>query len=57
VGLGSFLAQLFLRNPISQALTQEYVVTGPWKDPVVKKSTSKRKIDIPATDTEKTTAP
>ena len=57
VGLGSFLAQLFLRNPISQVLTQEYVVTGPWKDPVVKKSTSKRKIDIPATDTEKTTAP
>jgi len=47
VGLGSFLAQLFLRNPLSQALTQEYVVTGPWKDPVVKKSTSKRKVDIP----------
>jgi uncharacterized protein (TIGR02099 family) len=57
VGLGSFLAQLFLRNPISQVLTQEYVVTGPWKDPVVKKSTSKRKIDIPVTDTEKTTTP
>jgi uncharacterized protein (TIGR02099 family) len=57
VGLGSFLAQLFLRNPLSQALTQEYVVTGPWKDPVVKKSTSKRKVDIPVTDTEKTTAP
>ena len=57
VGLGSFLAQLFLRNPISQVLTQEYVVTGPWKDPVVKKSTSKRKVDIPVTDTEKTTAP
>jgi hypothetical protein len=32
-------------------------VTGPWKDPVVKKSTSKRKVDIPVTDTEKTTAP
>jgi uncharacterized protein (TIGR02099 family) len=55
VGLGSFLAQLFLRNPLSQALTQEYVVTGPWKDPVVKKSTSKRKVDIPSADAEKAT--
>ena len=44
IGLGSFLAQFFLKNPLSQALTQEYVVTGPWKDPVIKKSTSKRKI-------------
>lgn len=57
VGLGSFLAQLFLRNPLSQALTQEYVVTGPWKDPVVKKATSKRKVDVPAADAEKATAP
>lgn len=55
VGLGSFLAQLFLRNPLSQALSQEYVITGPWKDPIVKKSTSKRKIDIPASDTDKVT--
>ena len=43
IGLGSFLAQLFLRNPLSQVLTQEYQVTGPWKDPVIKKVTSKRK--------------
>jgi uncharacterized protein (TIGR02099 family) len=56
VGLGSFLAQLFLRNPLSQALSQEYVVTGPWKDPVVKKATTKRKIDIPAADADKSTA-
>ena len=55
VGLGSFLAQLFLRNPLSQVLTQEYVVTGPWKDPVVKKSTRKRKVDVPA-DAEKANA-
>lgn len=51
VGLGSFLAQLFLRSPLSQALTQEYQVTGPWKDPVVKKATSKRK--LPAVEAEK----
>jgi uncharacterized protein (TIGR02099 family) len=53
IGLGSFLAQLFLKNPLSQALSQEYVITGSWKDPVVKKSTSKRKVDTAATDAEK----
>jgi uncharacterized protein YhdP len=51
IGLGSFLAQLFLRSPLSQALTQEYQVTGPWKDPSVKKATSKRK--LPAIEAEK----
>ena len=55
IGLGSFLAQLFLRNPLSQALTQEYQVTGPWKDPVVKKSTIKRK--SPAPEVEKPAQP
>jgi uncharacterized protein YhdP len=50
IGLGSFLAQLFLRNPLSQALTQEYQVTGPWKDPTVKKSTIKRKLPAPEAD-------
>ena len=52
IGLGSFLAQLFLRNPLSQALSQEYVVTGSWKDPVVKKSTSKRRVDATPADAE-----
>ena len=37
VGLGSFLAQLFLRDPLMQAFTMEYRVSGPWKDPLVKK--------------------
>ncbi len=46
VGLGSFLAQFFLKNPLSQVLTQEYQVTGPWKDPVIKKSGNRRKIDV-----------
>ncbi len=44
IGLGTFLAQLFLRNPLSQALTQEYHVTGPWKDPSVKKVPTRRKV-------------
>jgi len=37
IGLGSFLAQLFLREPMMKALTYEMQVTGPWKAPVVTK--------------------
>lgn len=37
IGLGSFLAQLFLREPLMRAFTYEYAITGPWKDPVVRK--------------------
>ncbi len=44
VGLGAFLAQYVLKNPLSAALTQEYQVTGPWKDPVIKKVASRRKL-------------
>lgn len=44
VGLGTFLAQYVLKNPLSAALTQEYQVTGPWKDPVIKKVASRRKV-------------
>jgi uncharacterized protein (TIGR02099 family) len=43
VGLGAFLAQYFLKNPVSAALTQDYQVTGPWKDPVIKKLPARRK--------------
>jgi uncharacterized protein YhdP len=37
IGIGTFLAQLFLRDPLMRAFTFEYQVTGPWKDPVVTK--------------------
>ena len=37
IGLGSFLAQLFLREPLMRAFTFEYQITGPWKDPIVTK--------------------
>jgi uncharacterized protein YhdP len=37
IGVGTFLAQLFLRDPLMKAFTFEYQVTGPWKDPVVTK--------------------
>ena len=39
IGLGSFLAQLFLRAPMMRALTYEMQVTGPWKAPIVTKLT------------------
>ena len=37
IGIGSFLAQLFLRAPVMKALTYEMQITGPWKSPVVTK--------------------
>ena len=37
IGLGSFLAQLFLRDPLMKAFTFEYKITGPWKEPQVVK--------------------
>ena len=35
VGLGTFLAQLFLRRPLSEVGTREFRVTGPWAEPQV----------------------
>jgi uncharacterized protein (TIGR02099 family) len=37
IGLGSFLAQLFLRDPLMKAFTMEYQISGPWKDPAINK--------------------
>jgi uncharacterized protein (TIGR02099 family) len=37
IGLGSFLAQLFLRAPMMKALTYQMQVTGPWKSPHIVK--------------------
>src|SRR5205085_3161735 len=37
IGLGSFLAQVFLRKPLTQAGTREFHVTGPWSDPKVER--------------------
>ena len=41
IGLGTFLAQLFLRDPLARAFTLEYQVTGSWKDPQVLKIENK----------------
>ncbi|WP_373990865.1 YhdP family protein [Duganella sp. BuS-21] len=47
IGLGSFLAQLFLSAPMMKALTYHMQVTGPWKAPVVTKLDA-AKIEPPA---------
>jgi uncharacterized protein YhdP len=35
LGLGTFLAQAFLRQPLMRAATREFHVSGPWADPRV----------------------
>nr|WP_253207080.1 AsmA-like C-terminal region-containing protein [Verticiella sp. GG226] len=35
LGAGAFLAQWLLQKPISEALTMQYAVTGPWSGPQV----------------------
>jgi len=35
IGLGTFLAQMFLREPLMRAATQEFQVDGSWTDPRV----------------------
>jgi uncharacterized protein YhdP len=35
IGLGSFLAQMFLRQPLMKAATQEFQIDGTWADPHV----------------------
>jgi uncharacterized protein YhdP len=37
VGLGTFLAQLFLSRPLSEAATQEFHIDGAWADPKITK--------------------
>ncbi len=37
IGLGTFLAQYLLREPLQNAATQQFRITGAWTDPQVKK--------------------
>ena len=46
IGLGGYLAQLFLRAPVMKALTYQMQVTGPWKSPTITKIDNPP--DIPA---------
>ena len=42
IGLGTFLAQYFLRKPLIDAATQEFQIDGSWADPKVTKLERKR---------------
>ena len=53
VGLGTFLAQMFLRRPLTEAGTREFRVSGSWSDPKVEKVERKPvetapPLDVPA---------
>ena len=37
IGLGTFLAQMFLRRPLIEAATQEFQIDGTWSDPKIAK--------------------
>ena len=36
IGIGTFLAQMFLREPLMKQFTHEYSITGTWKEPVIR---------------------
>ena len=38
VGLGAFVAQLLLAEPMKAAATREFHVTGPWSDPKIERT-------------------
>jgi uncharacterized protein YhdP len=53
VGLGTFLAQMFLRRPLTEAGTREFHVSGSWSDPKVERIERKPvettpPLDVPA---------
>ena len=57
VGLGTFLAQLFLRRPLMEAVTQTFQIEGSWADPIVRrverKSAPPDAIPTPQTEVSK----
>jgi uncharacterized protein (TIGR02099 family) len=44
IGVGTFLAQLFLSQPLAKALTYEYKITGKWQDPHITKLSTQHSI-------------
>lgn len=51
VGLGSFLAQMFLRRPLMEAATQEFQIDGSWYDPIITKIDRKARAKAQAAET------
>jgi uncharacterized protein YhdP len=50
VGLGTFLAQLFLSKPLAEAGTREFRVSGSWADPKVDRVERKTESEAPASE-------
>ena len=50
IGLGSFLAQMFLRRPLMEAATQEFQIDGSWADPKITKIDRRAEAAKKATD-------
>ena len=51
IGLGSFLAQVFLRGPLIEAATQEFRIDGSWSDPRVVRVPRRTRVSGAAADT------
>ncbi len=47
IGLGAFLAQYVLRDPVRKLLAYEYQITGKWDDPVVTPMARELRLDLP----------
>jgi uncharacterized protein (TIGR02099 family) len=52
IGLGTFLAQLFLRRPLTEAATQEFHIDGPWSDPRITRVERKPSNPAPGKNTD-----
>jgi len=50
IGLGTFLAQEFLRKPLMEASTREFTITGAWADPHVVPVVRKANARVPDLD-------
>jgi uncharacterized protein YhdP len=50
VGIGTFLAQYFLRRPLIEAGTREFRVSGPWDDPKVERVERRRGNNVSAAE-------
>ncbi len=57
IGLGSFLAQVFLRGPLIEAATQEFRVDGTWADPRVVRVARRGREASPSTDAPARSSP
>ncbi|MCM2253613.1 MAG: TIGR02099 family protein, partial [Ramlibacter sp.] len=45
IGLGTFLAQMFLRQPLMRAATQEFQIDGTWADPRITRLDRRSAVD------------